>query len=274
MRQNSEELRNACVNEDVTLLAPRTGGNENTGLIKACAILFMIVDHVSAAFFPSILEMRVIGRIAMPLFCWCICVGAEYTRNIWKYALRLLLVGILAQPCYMQGLHHSWNELNVYATLLCGLLGIASIRENRFGSRYWGPALAILIPCAVKMDYGWQGVAFILLLYGCRKQTSAIAALMVAFCLYWGNGTITLTKAFGIPALQSISFLPHTGGMLRDLSRIQFWAVLALPLIIIPMGRGFRMPKWLGYAAYPGHLLVLGVIRHWDAIMQFIHRLA
>ncbi len=260
------------MNQEPCILSPRTAGNENTGLIKAFAILFMLVDHAGAAFFPKVIELRIIGRIAMPLFVWCICVGAEYTRNIWKYALRLFLVGLLAQPCYMIGLNHRWYELNVYATLLCGLLGIAAIRENRFGSRWWGPALALLIPCAVKMDYGWQGAAFVLLLYGCRKQRSAIAALVTAFCLYWGNGTITLTKAFGIPVQQSISFLPYASGMLKDISRIQFWAILALPLMIIPMKRSVPMPKWLGYAAYPGHLLIFGIIRHCDDILQFIHQ--
>ena len=250
---------------------PRTAGNENTGLLKVLALLFMIVDHCGAAFFPTSQEMRLIGRIAFPLYVWCMAVGAEYTKNPWKYALRLLLAGLISQPCFMLGLNHPWYQLNVYATQLLGLLGIIAIRENRLGSRYWGPVLAVLIPCAVQMDYGWQGVLFILLLYACRKQRSAIVALMIAFCLYWGHGTFSMTSYFGVAPLRKISFLPRAGTLLADINRVEFWAILSLPLMIFPMRSRLRLPKWAGYAAYPGHLLVIGVIRNWNVIADFIH---
>ena len=126
------------------LSAPLTGGNENTGLLKVIAILCMIADHIGAKFFPTIVELRVIGRIAFPLFAWCLCVGAVHTRNVWKYALRILLVGILSQPFYMQALDHKWYQLNVFATLLLGLLAIAGIREKRWGSHIWAPILALV----------------------------------------------------------------------------------------------------------------------------------
>ena len=97
------------MNQPETTLSPRTAGNENTSLIKIAAIALMILDHVGAAFFrwPSGIEMRFFGRIAFPLFAWCLVVGTEYTRNIWKYLLRLLAAGIVAQPCYMFALNHS-----------------------------------------------------------------------------------------------------------------------------------------------------------------------
>ena len=252
--------------EVIRLPVPRTAGNESTGWIKALAILFMIVDHCGTVFFPWVQEMRFFGRIAFPLYAWCMAVGAEYTRNIWKYALRVLLVGLIAQPCFMFALSHRWYEWNVYATLLTGLLGIAAIRDNRFGSRYWGPVAAVLVACVVKMDYGWQGGLFILLLYACRKSRPAIAAFMAAFCLYWGFGTFTITSVFGIPFVQRISFLPEGNGLFSAISRVQFWAILSLPLILIPMKQHWRMPKWLGYGAYPIHLLIIALIRHWAEI--------
>lgn len=248
---------------------PRTGGNENTGLIKLVAIACMIVDHVGAAFFPRVYELRLIGRIAFPLFAWCLCVGVEYTRNIRKYAVRLLIAGILSQPVYFWAMNHKWYELNVFFELLFGLNAIVSVRENRRGSRYWGPVLVILLSCVIHLNYNyaWHGVLFILLLYICRERRSSIAAIMTAFCLYWGQGSYTLNQLFGVPLLKEISFLPYGAGLLSDLSRIQFWAILALPLMVIPMNRRLRLPKWVSYAAYPGHLLVIGVIRHWNEIV-------
>ncbi len=254
---------------------PRTGGNENKDFVKIIAVLFMIIDHIGAAFFPDVYELRILGRIAFPLFAWGMVTGAVYTRNIWKYALRVLIVGIVAQPCYKFAMNHPWNDLNVFATLLLGLLGIAAIRENRFGSRYWGPVLAILISCVFKMDYGFQGVLLILLLYGARQNRASIAALMIAFCLYWGFGTLSLKTVLGLPVIQRVSFLPQGNKLFAQIAQIQFWAILALPVMLLPMRsrkKGFRLPMWLGYAFYPGHLAVIAIIRHWSEITAFFSR--
>lgn len=251
-------------------LPARTGGNESTGWIKLIAVAFMLVDHVSVVFFPRVYELRLLGRTAFPLFAWCICVGAVYTRNIWKYALRLLIVGIIAQPCFMLGLAHGWKDLNVYATLLLGLLGIAAVREKRYGSQWWGPALVLLTACVFKMDYGWKGVLLILLLYAARKNRASIAAVMIAFCLYWGQGYMSLQSLLGVQLVRSVSFPPYTETLLPDLWRIQFWGILALPFMIIPMKRRLRLPKWVFYGAYPFHLLALGIIRNWQAIAGFL----
>ena len=221
----------------------------------------MIVDHAGVVFFPKYREMRVIGRIAFPLFCWCAVVGCCYTRNIFRYALRLLLVGVLSQPCYMYGLNHRWNELNVFFTLLLGVLAVAGIRKNRKGSRIWGPVLAFLIALAVEMDYGWKGVLCILLLYACRKSKGALAAGLAALCLYWGVGTFTLNSFLGVPAVRHIPLLPQANTLLTSMSQVQFWGILALPLILMPTGKRLVLPKPLSYAVYPVHLAAIAVLR-------------
>ena len=104
----------------------------------------MIVDHTGAAFFPQCLEMRLLGRIAFPLYAWCLAVGAEYTRNIWKYALRLLIVGVISQPVYVFAMRHQWMEWNIFATLLLGLLGVAGVVcGQRFGLKLGGKLNAV-----------------------------------------------------------------------------------------------------------------------------------
>jgi len=258
-----------------TVALPRTGGNEDRDFIKLIAFVFMIIDHIGAAFFPKVYELRIVGRIAFPLFAWGMVTGAVYTRNIWRYALRVLIVGVISQPCFMYGMNHPWNYLNVFATLLLGLLGIASIQENRFGSRYWGPVLAVLVACAVKMDYGFQGVLFVMLLYGARQSRASIASFMIAFCLYWGFGTLSLKTVFGLPVIQEVSFLPEGKKLFAHIVQIQFWAILALPIMLLPMrSRRDRpyLPVWVGYTYYPTHLAVIAIIRHWAEIVAFLSR--
>lgn len=232
------------------------GGNRDTTLLKIIAGVCMIVDHMGVRLFNNMIEMRIIGRIAFPLYVWCLVVGACCTRNGYKYALRLLAVGVISQPFYMLGLNHAWNQLSVFATLLTGYLGILGMRERKYGSQYWAPLLALALACVVKMDYGWKGVLLILLMYMTRQDARGIAALMIAFCLFWGGNTI---------AVQSVLGYELSGGfwdtdIVKPLLRVQALALLALPLILWPRQKRTREPfRWAGYLVYPGHLLLLWI---------------
>lgn len=110
--------------------------------------------------------------------------------------------------------------------------------------------LANLLRC----DYGWRGVLLVILLYMAQESRGGIAAMMIAFCLFWGSTSGTIGQIFGLPVTQ----LP--GGIQMLLSpwlRVQAMAILALPLMVLQFPKDVRMPSWLGYALYPAHLAVL-----------------
>ena len=238
----------------------KTACNENTGVLKIIAIICMMIDHAGSIFFPSMIELRVIGRIAFPLYAWCAVVGICYTRCVWKYALRLLVVGIISQPFFVNALSHDWNSLNIYATLLLGVLALWGIREKKWGSEIWAPALAILASCIFEIDYGWKGIALILLLYMARNSKSGLGAMMIAFCLFWGQGTVNISRIFGIRIYSYSSVFPQATTLLSAVTRVQFWGILSLPLILIPMYPRIHLPKWLTYGVYPAHLLIYHLI--------------
>ena len=85
--------------------------------LKVIAILSMLIDHTGAAVvekailkLPSVTGnadllafwtrtdqvMRAIGRIAFPIFCFLLVEGFIYTRDVKKYAGRLLLFALLS----------------------------------------------------------------------------------------------------------------------------------------------------------------------------------
>ena len=228
-------------------------GNLDTQLLKIAAFLCMIIDHAGVRIFPQIMELRIIGRIAFPLYIWCMVAGACFTRCPWKYAMRLFLVGLVAQPCFILGLKHDWEHWNVFFTLFLGYLGIWGIRENRWGSRYWAPVAAVIAASVVQMDYGWKGVMLILLMYLARRERGSIIAVMIAFCLYWGANTYAVTGFFGFSLKGGLFDWEITKAFLR----IQTLALLALPLILWQRPQSWPFPKFWGYLAYPGHLLIL-----------------
>ena len=103
---------------------PAIAGCTATGMLKILALVFMFIDHAGKMLFPQIAEMRMLGRIAFPLYCWCMVVGISYTRSVPKYLGRLMLIGLVSQPIYMVALNHSWNQPNIFLTLLVALCGV------------------------------------------------------------------------------------------------------------------------------------------------------
>lgn len=245
--------------QENTAIVPKP--NRDQSLLKLVAIITMIIDHTGVIFFPYTVWLRVIGRIAFPLFCWGIVLGAERTRNWWKYALRLLVLGIVTQPFFMLALNHSLTQFNVLATLLLGYLAIQGIKHRWYFSQIWGPALALLLGAAFQMDYGWRGVLLIILMHLTKDSRGGLAALMVAFCLYWGGGTLVPWE--WNQAIMAWPFGPFNGALVDfiGLMKIQSLAILALPLMLIQTDSGLKIPKWLSYLAYPGHLLVLWLLK-------------
>lgn len=238
--------------------------NQDAGLIKLVAMVSMLIDHVGYVFFPYIPEMRIVGRIAMPLFCYGIVMGSEHSRNLPKYALRLLAGFLISQPFFMLALNHSIREWNVLATLFLGLVGIIGIQKKTYGSQYWLPLICLMAAAVQQMDYGWKGVLLILLMYLARNSRGGMIALMVSFCLYWGAGSSEVTVLFGQrikPAMEANSFFYPLTGMVFSLIRMQSLAILSLPFIISPTHTGIRISKFLGYAMYPGHLLLIWLLK-------------
>lgn len=236
------------------------GLNTDTGLIRLVAVASMIVDHVGAVFFPAVTALRVVGRIAFPLFCYGVVLGSIATRDWRRYALRLLLGGLVSQGPYMLAMGHSLTELNVLFTLLLGLLSIVAVQKKRYGSAVWGPALCLALASAVRMDYGWKGVLFILLLYLARGSRGGVAAAVSAFCLYWGAASSDVSYLFGFSRDMGLGALSGLWNLISSVLRLQALALLSLPFMLAATDSGIRLGKWFHYAVYPGHLLAIYLV--------------
>lgn len=95
--------------EDRQRVLPAVAGCTETGLLKLLALVFMFMDHSGKMVFGNAVELRLLGRLAFPIYCWCLAVGAHYTRSFPKYLLRLLGLYAVSQVLYMVALNHSWT---------------------------------------------------------------------------------------------------------------------------------------------------------------------
>lgn len=234
-------------------------GNTSTGILKLIALAAMVCDHVGAAIFPANMWYRVIGRIAFPLYCWCLVVGICHTRDMKRYFLRMLAAGIISQPLYMLALNHTWQQPNIMLTLALALGALWGVHKQWHGSQLWGPVLAAAAAELLHCDYGWKGVLLPVVMYLLRGNRLALAAGVTAFCAAWNPSGVYVGYLFGIPAFWPKQ--PDWWSAVMPFLRVQFFAVLSLPFMLIRFPRDFRMPAWLRYGLYPTHLAAIWLVR-------------
>ena len=201
-------------------------------MIKLIAMFTMLVDHVGAVFFPNALWLRVIGRIAFPLFAWGIAMGYRYTRN-WKlYAIRLLVLGFATQIPYT--LLFDNGNLNVCFTLLAGLLVLKLLHMPNRVLGMLGALGTLALVHLLEFEYGIYGVLTILIFYYCREDSK-------------------------MPLYQGI--LSLAGVLVYRYNEIQLFSVVSSFLVRDVERDDLRINRWLQYGFYPIHIILLYILK-------------
>ena len=74
--------------------------NLSGNALKIIACISMLIAHVGLMFFPRVLFIRYIGRLAFPIFAFLISEGCRYTKNKLRYFLSIFLLGAVCQIAY------------------------------------------------------------------------------------------------------------------------------------------------------------------------------
>ena len=227
--------------------------------LKLFAMAVMLIDHIAYSWqidnasFGIYFTMRVIGRFAFPIFAYMIAVGARHTHDVKKYLLRLFAFALISELPFDWAFGFAgkgkWIDLadqNVFLTLFLGLLSLAFLQffQKRLTRFYMIPSVATLLLLMLaanflNTDYADMGVLCIFLFYlGADKDTPV--------------RTVLFTTAIAVLSFDW-TYLVNT---------TELFALLALPLIMLHNGqRGVKMNKWIFYAFYPGHLLLLYLLK-------------
>lgn len=183
--------------------------------------------------------MRLFGRLAFPIYGFLLVEGFVHTRNIKKYAVRLMVFAVVSEVPFDMAFNGSLLEFrynNVFFTLLLGLLLLWGIRlAEKAEQAGHNRALAILCLglCTavaaelIGCDYGGAGVFMVLVMWMLREKHA----------LSYGAGVAVLTW--------------FTGAW-NELA-----ALTVLPLIVLYNGQRGKPMKYVFYWFYPVHLLVL-----------------
>lgn len=215
--------------------------------IKLIAIISMLIDHIGAVFFPQYTFLRAIGRIAFPIFSYFIAEGFYYTRNRTKYLLRLSLFALLSEIPFdllFYGKILEFSHQNVFFTLALGLLAIWAIdyfKDKNIALTIFGYLIAIgiaVLAYFMKTDYDAYGIVLIILFYAFRSNKLTMSVIYVIFA-----------------AIYSLLIYQY------PLLLCQLFSLIPLSLYNGKKGSSSSLVKYSFYLFYPGHLLLLSLIK-------------
>ncbi|MGL5255391.1 MAG: TraX family protein [Proteocatella sp.] len=209
------------------------------------AIISMTFDHFGKEFFPDLIILQIIGRLAFPIFAYCIVVGCLYTSSFKKYIQRLLIFGVLSQPIYILSSFPNWSEfvenfwvLNIFFTLALGAVAIKSLEQKNWIVL----ALDILTVSMFNFDYGIYGITIMLIFYIFRNNYSwaiIVSSLYMVMPFFTSSEVCIAGYSLGLQGFAVMALIPI------------FWKTSFNP----------KINKYFFYIYYPAHLFVIFIIR-------------
>lgn len=222
----------------------------NGAQLKYMAFLSMLLDHVNNALITPYLDgkgpllhvsnvLSILGRVAFPLFMFFLVEGFFKTRSRKKYLINLLIFGILSEVPFdlftsRELFNKNWN--NMMFTLALSLATIWIVDEIKGRLEKKSKAL-------------WYGVSVLVVAFMC--------AVAMFFSLDYDYHAIIVAYLFYL-----FYEKPLYGAALGYLSIIkELYSVLGFAATLTYNGERGKQYKWLNYAFYPVHLLILGLLR-------------
>ena len=217
---------------------PGLTGNQ----LKILALISMTCDHVGLVLLPQFPVLRIIGRLAFPIFAYMIGESCRHTRNLDRYFRTMGLFALVCQVGSFLATGSLYQSVLVSFTLSIGLVWL--LKNAKFSpviNILWITAglgtvfflchgLPYLLPGTdYSIDYGFPGV-------------------ILPVLVFLGGG-----KVWGLPLFGAglVTLSLYYGG-------IQWWCLAALILLALYNGkRGNTGMKKLFYFYYPAHLVVI-----------------
>ncbi|MBQ9007095.1 MAG: hypothetical protein IJ092_12115 [Atopobiaceae bacterium] len=210
--------------------------------LKLIALVSMVIDHVGDLFFPSATWMRVVGRIAMPVFAFCVSEGYIHTRDRQSYLLRMGVFALISEIPFDLARTgtldlSSQNIMFTFFLALGALTLFDYIAERYEGAQGLVMGIGAVAAIAVGSvflgaEYNFSAIGLVFIFYLLRDQDPFIRDVS-------GAAFLALVRNVGIYR----------------------WSILGIIPIALYNGKRGRGLKLLFYVFYPAHLLVLYLVK-------------
>lgn len=210
-------------------------------ILRGVAIATMTIDHIGAILLPEQTPLRVVGRLAFPIFCYLLVLGVESTKTMGRYLTRLCTFALISQvPYFLAFGIDPFDRLNILFTLLFGAF-MLYLYEKKSPLA----VVPVLVSVFLNSEGGIYGIALVWCMRVFKEST--------------GFGTLTLL-ILGVFSLFS--------------EALQIVFLAALPLILLHKhgwlkkeietaedSMYFSWRKYVFYIYYPLHLALLHMIK-------------
>ena len=211
--------------------------------LKLMAIVFMTVDHIGIMLFPNVLLLRIIGRLAFPIFAFMIAEGCTYSKNRNRYLLTVAVFAAACQVVYLVAMQSVY--MCIFVTFALSIILIC-VLDNALSKK----TVLAWILCAVS----FAAVYFVADVVPVRYRVSDFridydfVGILMPVIIWIGRNK----KEKLVLAAISCLLLGAVHGW------VQWYCLLAVPLLALYNGkRGTGKMKYLFYFYYPLHLVVL-----------------
>lgn len=219
--------------------------------LKIIACLTMFLSHLAQSYLLYILGYiriadlsMLIGRVAMPIYCFMVAQGMVLTKDKKSYLKRLFIFALVSEIPYDLAFRNTIFEYynqNVIFTLFLGalLIYIWQVIENKSYKVYIKISLMLIIAilfCFLAQmmftDYSYKGIIAISLLY--LSFSNKYLTALVLFLSFYFEAYVTGYSLY-----------------------IPFIVYLSIPLILLYNGKRGKYSKYGFYLFYPGHLMLI-----------------
>ncbi|KLU58959.1 TraX protein [Peptococcaceae bacterium CEB3] len=249
----------------------------STFVLKIVALIAMLLDHLEGSFpntFPVVFGW--IGRIAIPVFMFCVIQGLIHTGNTRKYLFRLYIgsvvmsVGSFILQTFFSKAQFQIAD-NIFATffLLAVLITLTKTKLTPNKKvRLWIVFIVIQIISfllIIKLQTVSRSFAYLAngLLPNIITSQGSILFLMLGILMYaFKNNRLKFSVMYVIFCVLMFVSAVFSGFTVQNLfyANYQWMMIIALPLMLAYNGEKGRSLKYFFYAFYPLHTWILFLI--------------
>lgn len=218
----------------------------NNNQLKLIAMFSMLFDHIGFELLPEYNFLRIIGRLAFPIFAYMISEGCLYTHNKARYLASISLLAFVCQLVFFVTTGSLYQNVLVTFTLSIVIIFTIDNFINRktffsgfimsltlLGTLFICIGLPYILKSDFDIDYGIIGVLLPVVIYYAPKKSYKITGCLLMLGL--------------------MSYI--SGG-------IQWYSLFTILLLMLYNGeRGKLNLKYLFYIFYPIHLAAIYLIQ-------------
>lgn len=224
-------------------------------LLKLIAFVTMFIDHFGII--SGIKWMRVIGRLAMPIFAFLMGYGTRISKHDGSRVIKLLITAIVSVPLTM--ITFNKTTFNIIVPFFLFAFAMYFLKRVQMEEKFWKHILEVLVILSISLisfyfnfDYGWLIPILCYISYKSDKLEVILFsyAALIVFYPYTVSGFAPriYTNCYGVAALPLILWFLTKKDQIkgRKIYRSKFVTWLSRNLF---------------YVLYPLHVAILLLIK-------------